>query len=788
MHVISSYIHDGSDVAEDGFGISVSDGMNKFTKMMRVTIEMVSNQEPRPLPNLRNNITVTEGGEVVLSRANIGATDNDTDDMSLTYMLVKPPRIGNIHVANRPAKEFSQRDLLNGMVKYVHTEGEIGMDTKQDTITFLIMDESLATKKGNHIPLLDLNITIIPVDNAHPEIILGEPLLVNEGARALISFEILTAQDMDTPPEAIGFIVANAPHYGFIENTKRPAGPEKRNAGKTVSSFMLADLKDGSINYVSNADNNIPEEDSFTVYVTDGKQNSPAARINVIIVPDQSDNLLMFDVDQLVVEEGSHRVFDIHMSENPHPENHWMLSLDKPPRYGELLVAMDSPDLGGMVELPLREVSMLDMGRNLHLLYRHDGSETNKDFFTLRVSDGDFVATKLSQVIILPVNDEIPQLIVNAALVVNVTTEVAIGDDVLMAVDDDNRNDEIFFVVTSLPEHGHLEQERFNGYNIVPQDPPVVAREWHRLLLGENFTQLDVHERTVRYVHTDHAGWAVTDLFSFQLTDGVNAVAGETFLVRLNGGKPHELTVLNNGMTIHQGQVIIISQDMLSANDEAHSKPDEINYTVNSGPQHGSLVISNTKVPIHQFTELDLQTGRVAYAHTNTARFTQDIISLTITNNFNYSVGVQFKVRIEFLDQNPPSLDTNMALTVEQGDEATIHLSNLHISDPDTNDGNLTFIILEGPHHGEVYTPRGPTELFTQEEVINNEVIYRSKSRGDTGIDYFLFTITDNHHENFLINSTHENQPAFFNILIQPMTKKLPQLVVNEPPRQVKFI
>ncbi|KAK2151592.1 hypothetical protein LSH36_358g02016 [Paralvinella palmiformis] len=782
---ILSYIHDGSEVTEDSFGISVTDGQNKFTKVMKVNIEMVSKQEPRPLPNLKNSITVTEGGEVVLSTANIGATDNDTDDMSLTFMLVKPPRIGTIKVNERPAKEFSQQNLVSGSVKYVHTEGEIGLDIKKDTITFLIMDESLAMKKGNHIPLVDLNITIIPVDNSQPELILGEPLLVNEGARALISFEILTAHDLDTPPEAIGFIVANAPKHGFIENSKRPSGPEKRNAGKTVSSFMLADLKDGSINYVSNSDNNLPEEDSFSVYVTDGKQKSPAAKINVIIVPDQRNNLLVFDVDQLVVEEGSHKVFDVHMSENPNPENHWLLSLEKPPRYGELLLAMDSPDLGGMVELPLREVSMLDMGRNLHLLYRHDGSETTKDFFTLKVSDGDFVVTKLSQVIIVPVNDEIPQLIVNNDMAVNVSTEIPIGDEFLMAVDDDNQNDEIYFVITKPPEHGILEKRIRSGYNFMPLRP---AGDWHQLLVADNFTQLDVHEKTIRYVHKDRDGWAVADQFRFQLTDGKNSIEEKTFNINIIGAKTHEFNVLNSGLVVSNGQTKIITEDVLSASDEGHSHLDGIIYAVNAGPHHGRLINPVNGREIQQFSQEDLHNGHVAYAHTNTARFTKDIIELSISNKYNSTYSTSFKVKIQFLDEVPPSLDTNMALTVEQGDIAMIRLSNLHITDPDTNDANLTFIILEGPHYGKVYNGKGATLIFTQEEIVDGDVAYHSEQPSDTGIDYFLFTITDNHNENFLINGSHENQPAFFNILIQPMTKRLPQLLTNESPKVLQFL
>ena len=50
------------------------------------------------LRNLRTEIEVKEGQETVITSANLAATDNDTDDHMLSFVIIKSPQYGEIQV------------------------------------------------------------------------------------------------------------------------------------------------------------------------------------------------------------------------------------------------------------------------------------------------------------------------------------------------------------------------------------------------------------------------------------------------------------------------------------------------------------------------------------------------------------------------------------------------------------------------------------------------------------------------------------------------------------------
>lgn len=62
-----------------------------------------------------------EGEEVVLSSKYIYATDADSDDMRLMFMLVRQPYHGVVRKAGIAVEHFSQADVISGLVTYKHT-------------------------------------------------------------------------------------------------------------------------------------------------------------------------------------------------------------------------------------------------------------------------------------------------------------------------------------------------------------------------------------------------------------------------------------------------------------------------------------------------------------------------------------------------------------------------------------------------------------------------------------------------------------------------------------------
>lgn len=63
----------------------------------------------------------SEGEEVVITSEYIFATDVDSDDLRLTFVIVREPQHGVVRKAGVTVDRFSQRDVIAGAVTYKHT-------------------------------------------------------------------------------------------------------------------------------------------------------------------------------------------------------------------------------------------------------------------------------------------------------------------------------------------------------------------------------------------------------------------------------------------------------------------------------------------------------------------------------------------------------------------------------------------------------------------------------------------------------------------------------------------
>ncbi|PVD22707.1 hypothetical protein C0Q70_15963 [Pomacea canaliculata] len=202
------YIHDGSDVVLDTFTLALTDGLNQETKVISVEIVPIDDQTPQLSQDLRPLLIVSEGDEAAITPRILSATDEDTDDEALIFLIVKQPRYGVLQLKDQ---------------------------------NFLASSD---------LPVYDLNITITPVNNQKPVIQLGNPILVAEGESFRFSEDVLSVTDADSKTKTVVFMITKQPQWGFIENIKPSPGSEKSNAGKRVNSFNFGDILDGSVNYV----------------------------------------------------------------------------------------------------------------------------------------------------------------------------------------------------------------------------------------------------------------------------------------------------------------------------------------------------------------------------------------------------------------------------------------------------------------------------------------------------------------------------------------------------------
>ncbi|KAK3090222.1 hypothetical protein FSP39_010172 [Pinctada imbricata] len=745
------YIHDGADVVLDTFTVTVSDGVNRASKVLSVDIVPIDDKAPHLKSNLRPRLIVSEGGSAIITSSVLAATDDDTDDHQLVFLIVKQPNHGIMQLGNQPATKFTQKNVEERRVRYIHTGGEIGNTVVRDTVTFIVSDQNyLAT---SDLPVYDLNITITPVDNSKPIIITGQELAVNESSKISLTPAVITAKDPDTDPDEIRFIVLRHPQWGYLENSKTES---------------------------SNHRGVEPVYDEVQLYATDGKQRSTPETLRIKIKPfnDEEPDVMLqgFNLD-----EGGQKVIDQSMVDAldmDFPKDVLTFSISQAPKHGEIVIMLHTRN--GDVEAAIQDFTAEELHAGMKLKYKHDNSENFRDNFAVTVSDGKHQVKKMCNISINPLNDEGPEVTKNAGLQLEYGDYAMISSVVLQSIDPDNSENEVFYILVSVPKKGSLQ---------FCSDPfsPTRASECSDMHVGNNFTQHDIDMNRIRYIHTTSMGSTETDSFLFLLSDGTNRRQVETFEIRIRNSRKANLALLNKGLQVREGQRTPLSTDNLSATDES-TKADEIVFAITRQPNLGQMEFIDEPLKIiRSFTQLDIASRKVVYNHMTKSDITTDSFAFTVTNGLSQAKDGVFKISIDPLDTILPSLQVNSLIEVLQGSDIEISPQHLLSQDPDTPDVNVTYVLAKPPTYGRLFN-RGIaiTRTFTQSEINLGFIVYESDG-SHAGLDNFLFTLSDGKHDGFLVNSTLQLKPVICSIFIKPVVNDAPKLLVSSHPETLEY-
>lgn len=124
-----------------------------------------------------------------------------------------------------------------------------------------------------------------------------------------------------------------------------------------------------------------------------------------------------------------------------------------------------------------------------------------------------------------------------------------------------------------------------------------------------------------------------------------------------------------------------------------------------------------------------------------------------------------FMISLEAVDQALPTLSRNTGLRLVEGAVVLLSPDVLQLSDPDTANEDLTFLLAQLPQYGHLYY-QGVVLLqynFTQRDVDNMDVAYKHRG-GDSQIDRFTFVATDRTNQGFIVNGRVQIEPVAFTI------------------------
>ena len=754
------YMNAGEEKEEDSFSLDVTDGLHFVPVTMKVKIDMVDDEMPTfVLPGLLGvTIAVEEGKSTILTVDHLKASDPDTDDQMLSFIMENQPREGAILLSGQRTDSFTQKDILNGFVVYRHLVPEIGVIGKIDTFNLSLSDMSEKwVVGGNHITRVNVQVKIIPVDNQKPQISIYGEFVLPEGGKKTLEAEYLNVFDADSDEDAIVCTIIKSPSHGYLENIAPAPGSEKSRIGIPISAFPNADLTKGSINYVQSIHQGMePRNDRFSIECSDGINVSPKKVFPVIITPSNDESPEIF-VREFVVQEGNNLVIDmpiLNVVDKDIPADELLFAVLSLPNHGKIMrhEARGTFDVNNFTMHEIKRGS---------IVYEHDSSETTEDAFKVKVTDGKHSIKKEIAITVLPVDDETPRLMVNNGLDVEMGEVVVITNDDLRATDLDSNDDNITYILQKVPSYGFLQRVA----------PNLIVN----LTRGMNFSQWEINLGLMQYRHTGRDG--VRDLIKFDLTDGHNHFIDRYFYVNIEGVDKIYPEVLSKGVELPEGGSIILTTNLLSTTDS--NSPDEnLEFTITRAPSKGYLEMTNQPgLPITTFTQLQLAGNKIRYVHRSNDENKLDSFVFEVTDGFN-PVFRTFRISLTDIDNKKPVLMFE-TLRLQEGSYKHITPFELKAVDQDTSDQIIKFTVANVPQHGRILYNRSRTiTTFTMHDLNENMISYKHDG-SETTTDGFSVRVSDRTHHDFYVfpdTSTTTHQAQLIPIEIIPVDNFIPRL------------
>ncbi|KAM5147251.1 FRAS1-related extracellular matrix protein 2 [Callospermophilus lateralis] len=490
------YEHDDSETQEDSFVIKLTDGEHSLEKVALIMILPVDDETPRMTIN--NGLEIEIGETKVINNKILMATDLDSEDKSLVYIIRYGPGHGVLQRRKLTGAfenitlgmNFTQDEVDRNLIQYVH----FGQEGIRDLIKFDVTDGINA--------LIDryFYVSIGSVDIVFPDVI-SKGVSLKEGGKVTLTTDLLSTSDLNSPDENLVFTITRAPMRGHLECTDQP--------GVSIASFTQLQLAGNKIYYIHTADDEV-KMDSFEFQVTDGR--NPVFRTFRISISDVDNKKPVVTIHNLVVSEGENKLitpFELTVEDRDTPDKLLKFTVTQVPVHGHLLFNNTKPVMA---------FTKQDLNENL-ISYKHDGSESSEDSFSFTVTDGthtDFYVfpdtvfeTRRPQVMkiqILPVDNSVPQIAVNkgASVLRNLATGhlgFMITSKILKVEDRDSLHFSLKFTVTEAPRHGYL-------FNLDKGNHSIAQ-----------FTQADIDDMKICYVLKEGAN-ATSDVFHFAVEDG----------------------------------------------------------------------------------------------------------------------------------------------------------------------------------------------------------------------------------------------------------------------------
>ncbi|XP_065578086.1 extracellular matrix organizing protein FRAS1-like isoform X3 [Artemia franciscana] len=615
------YQHDGSSNLDDSFEITVSDGkidaVNRILFIIFPTSDSHHIQSAAALQdaNIGHSLQILEGESIILPSFDTGLV-NDMRKEIQNYTLLVEPQFGTLYKLTGTTTQkitfgqtFPVSDVVDGRILFA-ADSEIGPDPVQEIMKLELEEEIDPSKKE-----LEIVITIGPVNSQPPQVIVNSELTVDEGRKEILSPDVLTIEDMDTPVSLLEIRLDSPPSFGYLmQRNLDDSGTVEAKS----SAFPVQALLDEQLVYVQNDHlGKEPNEDFFLFHIFDGKQSSSTVKLSVIIER-VNDEPPVAATEPLFTEIGGAAIVNnvtFFVSDLDTKPFDLVVTLSEAPKIG-VLKRQDS--VFSESSVILREGSSIayqDFIEGL-IVYVHSGGSESKqeDSMAFKVSDGDFSSHAQLQVLIGKVNTDLPAVKVNKGLLLPIGTHLVISNLTLLA--ESSSLDDCLYTVTQISPNLILEKSQSSRWNPISE-------------MGE-FNQSDINTGRIRLsvLKTD----SFMEFFFFEVKDARDPVlADQSFVVEVILNEA-PIVMKNRKVSLKLNEDEPLSEDHLFATD-SESESDELIYEVKEIP--ANLRISHVDYPdldVFQWSQSDINQKKILF---RAVSYGQDLLKLSLTDGFN---------------------------------------------------------------------------------------------------------------------------------------------------------
>ncbi|XP_074849859.1 extracellular matrix organizing protein FRAS1 isoform X2 [Carettochelys insculpta] len=774
------YVHDGASVAEDSMEISVTDGVNSATTVLKVEVSFMGGDGPRLAHGCLLSVTVASKSSVILTRSHLAYIDNNSPDSKISIQLISLPMYGTLlrTISGQQAEEFSEvynftmEDINNQRIRY-STEFETDSQPVTDIFHFFVFDAD-----NNRLDNQMFTITITSVQNQPSIFAFADLITVEEGGRVPLSVHHLLATDYDTANDDLRVTILTLPKYGYIENTRTGGifGPG-RSAGSEAS-FSINDVLENSVYYFQSLHESLePTKDVFTFYVSDGFSRSATHTVTIAIQQrnDEAPKIMLVPVrvrssSGVVLSNASVSLQDL---DTPHEQLVFVVT--KSPAHGHLRRRQSTSE-------PLENGRVLSQGSSFTyqdvldqlIVYTRSSSTVQADEFRFSLTDGLHTETGRVELFLEVSENELPILAVNRGLQLSAGAVARITSQHLKATTVDSDDLRVSYVMRKDPHTGRLQMTTVDNPVQISVRGPI-----------KSFTQADINKGQVEYSHDKkEPGGHFAFIFDVIDAEG-NRLVDQSFSISVLEDRLPPSIIANKGLVLDENSVKKITTLQLSATDQ-DSEPAALLYRITKQPQLGHLEhAASPGTRINSFSQADLASRSIQYVHTSEAEKHNDAFAFSVSDGVN-EVSQTFAITINPLDDSLPVVQSP-GMRVQEGVRKTITEFELKATDADTEADLVTFTIVQAPRHGLIERAGNgqhyrQTSTFTMDDIYQNRVCY-SHDGSNSLKDHFTFTVSDGTNPFFIVDEGGKEivtaAPQQFKVDILPVDDGTPRIVTN---------